>query len=138
MKNNISHMLEKSGICGVATIGVGIGFLGFGQSTWILPIVNIDVPVEFLTLTIGALNSVVTDGIHTFLHKAIPLGKKTADRTALITNSVVSGLSFFALLHLGGSNVPYQYTLMRAFATGALGELVDTSGYEYLVNNLYI
>lgn len=138
MKNNISHMLEKAGICGAATMGIGMGFLGFGQTRWSVPGTSMIIPVEFLTLTVGAINSVVADGIHTFINKHIPLGKKTSDKVSFFTNAAIAGGSFFALLHLAGSNVPYQYTFLRAFATGALGEVVGAASYEYLVNNLYI
>ena len=138
MKNNISHMLEKSGLCGAATMAIGVAFYGLGQAQWSIPGTAAAVPIEFLTFGIGALNSAVADGIHTFLNKAVPLGKKTADRSALITNAIVSGASFFALLHLGGANVPYQYTLMKAFVTGAGGELIGSAAYEYLLNNLYL
>lgn len=138
MKNNISHMLEKAGICGVATMGIGIGFLGLGQTSWLIPGTATSVPVEFLTLGVGAVNSVVADGIHKFVNEHIPLGKKTSDKVSFFTNAAISGASFFALLHLAGSNVPYQYTFLRAFATGGLGEIVGSASYEYLVNNLYI
>ena len=131
-------MLEKAGLCGFASACIGAAFFGFGQSSWVVPGTNMDVPLELLTFTVGTANSFVADGIHTVINKVVPLGKKTQDKTALITNAVVSGASFFALLHLGGSNVPYQYTLLKAFLTGAGGELIGSASYEYLLNNLYI
>ena len=138
MKNNISHMLEKAGLTGLATMGIGCAFFGCGQATWLVPGTNTSVPIELLTFSVGTLNSFVADGIHTFLNKATPLGKKTSDRISLVSNAVISGVSFFGLLHLAGYDVPYQYTPLRAFATGAVGELAGSAGYEYLVNNLYI
>ena len=138
MKNNISHMLEKSGLTGLVTMGVGCGFFGCGESRWMIPGTSTTVPLEVLTFTVGVANSFVADGIHMFLNKAIPLGKKTADKTALITNAVIAGVSFFGLLHLTGYEVPYQFTPIRAFVTGALGEVGGTAGYEYLLNNMYI
>lgn len=138
MKSNIQHMLEKAGFTGVATMLCGIPFFGFGQSGWNIPMTQVEVPIEIMTLGVGTLNSFVTDGIHSFFNLAVPLGQKSKDRTAFITNAVVSGASFFACLHLAGFNVPYQFTLLRAFACGAVGEVVGTSVYEYLTNNLYL
>ena len=138
MKNNISHMLEKAGLTGLATLGMGCVFFGCGETSWLIPGTNTTIPVECLTFGVGTINSFIADGIHTFLNKATPLGKKTSDRISLASNAIISGVSFFALLHLAGTNVPYQFTPIRAFATGAVGELAGSASYEYLVNNLYI
>ena len=138
MKNNVSHMLEKAGFTGLATMGMGCVFFGFNKARWLLPgTVSTTIPLEFLTFGVGLANSFVADGIHLFLHKATPLGKKTSDRISLVSNAVISGVSFFGLLHLAGMNVPYQFTPIRAFATGAVGELAGTASYEYLANSLH-
>ena len=138
MKSDISHMLEKAGFCGVATMLCGVPFFGFNEMGWNIPYTNSQVPLELLTFSVGTLNSFVADGVHKFFNQVVPLGKKTADRTSLITNAAVAGASFFALLHLGGLNVPYQIQLSRALAIGAGGEIVGAGVYEYLTNNLYL
>ena len=138
MKSDISHMLEKAGFCGAATMLCAGGFFGFGNTGWNIPYTNTEVPIELLTFSVGTVNSFVADGVHKFFNQVVPLGKKTADKTSMITNAAVAGASFFALLHLGGLSVPYQVQLSRALAIGAGGEIVGSGVYEYLANNLYL
>ena len=137
MKQNISHMLEKAGITGLATSAISIGLIGASVS-YQIPGSNMRIPLPILTAALGAANSFATDGIHLLLNKTIPLGKKTADRYAFFINAGVSGATFFALLYLIGSDIPYQYNPLNAFLTGSLGEMAGSAGYEYLLNNLYI
>ena len=137
MKSDISHMLEKAGLCGAATMLVGIPFFGFNKLGWQIPYTNTEVPLELLTFTAGTLNSFVADGVHKFFNKVVPLGKKTADKTSLITNAAVSGVSLFALMHLGGTQVPYQLGALSTFVVGAGAEVVGSATYEYLSDNLY-
>ena len=80
MKNNISHMLEKAGLCGVSALLVGSCFLGFGKTKWEMPYTGLQIPVEFFTFGIGTANSFATDAISLFFHEAVPLGKKSSDR----------------------------------------------------------
>ena len=131
-------MLEKAGITGIATMGLGVCFFGFGRARWAIPGTATTIPLEFLTLGLGVANSFVADGLHQFINKAVPLGKKTSDRVSVVSNAVISGITFFGLLHLGGAQVPYDFTPMRAFITGSVGELAGSAGYEYLLNNMYI
>ena len=70
-------------------------------------------------------------------NQVVPLGKKTADKTSLITNAAVAGGSFFALLHIGGMSVPYQLGFLSSVAAGAGGEIIGSGVYEHLANNLY-
>lgn len=137
MKSEISHMLEKAGFCAAATMLAAVPFFGLGATAWNIPYTQLEVPMELLTFSVGAANSLVADKIHTTINGVVPLGKKTADRTSLITNAAVAGCSFFLLLHFGGTNVPYQFTPLRAFAVGSLGEVIGAGTYEYLSNNLY-
>lgn len=137
MKSDVSHMLEKAGFCGVATLVCGLPLFGFGNYVWNIPYTNTSVPVELLTFSAGTANSFVADGVHKFFNKVVPLGKKTADRTSLITNAAVSGITLLALLHLGGREVPYQFGMLRSFAVGAGAEILGSASYEYLANNLY-
>ena len=137
MKSEISHMLEKAGFCGAATMFVAIPFFGLGAAGWNIPYTQIEVPLELLTFSVGTLNSFVADGIHTVINRVVPLGKKSSDMTSLITNAAVAGCTFYALLHLGGLSVPPQFTLLKAFAVGSMGEVVGSGVYEYLSNNLY-
>ena len=137
MKSDISHMLEKAGVCGAATVLCGVPFFGFGSLGWNIPYTNTEVPLELLTFAAGTANSLVADGVHKFFNQVVPLGKKTADRTSLITNAAISGVSLFALLHLGGVAVPYQLGALTTFGVGAGAEILGSAAYEYLANNLY-
>lgn len=136
MKQDIQHMLEKAGITGVTSAAIGVGLLGT-NNYYQIPGTNTTVPLPLITCVVGMANSFVTDGIHTLINEHVPLGKKTKDRASLGINAAVSGLSFFVLLHLAGSDVPYQYNMINAFLTGALGEVSGSASYEYLVDNLY-
>ena len=136
MKSDVSHMLEKAGACGVATLVCSLPFFGFGNYSWQIPYTNTSVPLELLTFTAGTANSFVADGFHKFFHSVVPLGKKTADKTTLLSNAAFSGIGFIALLHLGGIQIPYQLGLINSFAIGAGSELVGSAVYEYLQNNL--
>ena len=137
MKSEISHMLEKAGFCGAVTMFCAIPFFGLAGTAWNIPYTRIEVPLELLTFSVGTLNSFVADGIHTVINRVVPLGKKSSDMTSVITNAAVAGCSFYMLLHLGGTNIPTQFTMLKAFTVGSLGEVVGSGVYEYLSNNLY-
>jgi hypothetical protein len=130
-------MLEKAGFCGITALISGIPWLGLGSAGWVVPMTSLTIPVEFLTFGMGTANSFIADGVHMFLNKGVPLGKKTADRTALISNAVVAGLSMFTILHLAGANVPQQVGFFPSFIIGSVSEVVGSASYEYLANNLY-
>ena len=136
MKNDISHMLEKAGFCGGAAVLCGIPFFGLMQSSWQIPYTNTTIPLEILTFSLGTANSFVADGVHQFFNQVVPLGKKTADKASLLTNAAVAGASFYALLHLGGMNVPRQVGLLSSFCIGAGAEVIGSGTYEYLQNNI--
>jgi hypothetical protein len=137
MKNNISHMLEKAGLCGVATGFMGASFFGI-DAYYAPPLLGMRVPLLLFTIPLGAANSFIADGIHTFVNQHIPLGKKTADKTAFITNAVVSGGSLVALMSIIDPNLMKSFSLLNAFLTGSVGEIVGSATYEYLLNNMYI
>ena len=136
MKSDVSHMLEKAGMNGAATLLCSLPFFGFGNYSWQIPYTTMSVPLEILTFTAGTANSFVADGFHKFFHSVVPLGKKTADKSTLLSNAAFSGLGFIALLHLGGVQVPYQLGLLTSFGIGAGSEIIGASMYEYLQNNL--
>ena len=99
---------------------------------------NKAIPLPIVTGLLGVVNSFVTDAVHKVVHDYIPLGKKTSDKTALAVNAAISGASFFGVLHLAGTQVPYTFHPLNALFAGALGEIGGSATYEYLLNNLYI
>ena len=43
-------MLEKAGVCGLATLICGVPFFGFGGYGWQIPYTNTSVPIELFQL----------------------------------------------------------------------------------------
>ena len=137
MKSDIVHMLQKSAITGAATALAGVALTG-SNNYYQFPGLKTAVPLPLITGLLGVANSFVTDGVHKVIHEYIPLGKKTSDITAFSVNAAISGASFFALLHLAGTEIPYTFNPLNAVLAGALGEVGGAATYEYLSNNLYI
>ena len=136
MKSSMSHMLEKAGLCGLATGVFGTYFFGL-DAMYNFQYMNLSVPLLAITLPLGFANSFIADGVHSFIHQHIPLGKKTQDKTAFITNAVIAGTTFTALMALS-TNMSSAFGMGGGFIAGAFSEVVGSATYEYLVNNLYI
>ena len=130
-------MLEKSGFVGAATGIMGGLLFGF-DSYYTMPIVNTRLPLLYFTIPLGVANSFVADGMHTFINKHIPLGKKSADQTTFLLNAGISGASLIALMGIIDPTLLNSFNLLPAFLVGAIGEIVGTGTYEYLAENMYI
>ena len=137
MKEDISHLLEKSVITGVATAGVSTAFHGI-SAQYKLPGSNKLIPFLPLAFILGGANSAIVDALHLGINKAIPIPQKPKDMASFLGGAALSAGSFYLLLNLGGRNLPGQYSLWKALVTGAVGEIVGAGVYNQLKENLYL
>ena len=137
MKEDVSHILEKSIVTGSATALISGALNGF-SAQYKIPGTNSLIPFLPVAFVLGGINSAVVDTLHLGINRAIPIPQKPKDIASFLGGIGLSAGSFFMVLHLGGTNLPYQYTLLKALATGALGELVGAGVYNQLKENLYL
>lgn len=135
-KNDVNHVIEKAGLTAVTTGIVASQMFPNGQ--YVLPSwmssAETKIPLPIVACGIGALNSLVVDGLHLTVNKGIPLPKKASELTTFGMSVGASALSMYLLLKMSDVNIG----LMNSAITGALGEVAGGVGFYYLKENKYL
>ena len=129
--------LEKAGINGVISGAAAAAIFGSNAKV-VPPLINMTMPLYCYIFLGGAVSSLITDGLHTFLKDEIPISKKANDRTSVVAGLVINGLVFAGLLELVNGQVAADFGRMTALAVGAGSEFAAASAYTYLKEKMYI
>ena len=94
----IIEVVEKAGINGIIA---GIGTAGyFGTDAVVTGLFGGDMPLYALTGVVGAIGSLLSDGLHLVMKDTIPISKKANDQASVLTGIAVNGVLFGATLYL--------------------------------------
>ena len=135
-KNDVNHVLEKAVITGVAT-GIMASQM-FPGAQYVLPQFISPEPrqIPFVVVAggVGALNSMVCDGLHLGIQKGVPLPQKASDLTVFGASVATSAISMYCLLRLGNVDIG----VINSALTGAVGEVAGGLGFYYLKDKNYL
>ena len=132
-KNDVNHMIEKAAISGVAT-GI-VASQMFPGAQYVLPFgAPRQIPFVVVAGGIGALNSMVCDGLHLGIQKGVPLPQKAADLTTFGASVAASAISMYCLLRLGSVDIG----IMNSALTGVIGEVAGGLSFYYLKDKNYL
>ena len=135
-KNDVNHMIEKSVLTGITT-GI-VASQMFPGAQYVLPPMLSSEPrqIPFVVVAggIGALNSMVCDGLHLGIQKGVPLPQNAADLTTFGASIASSAVTMYLLLRLGSVDIGF----MNSALTGAIGEVAGGLGFYYLKDNNYL
>jgi hypothetical protein len=126
-----SEAFEKAGINGIAAAAVATLYYGKNVNV-INPLGNGQMPLYVLAGSVAVLGSIAGDVAHLFMKEAVPISKKSSDRTSLITGAAANGLLFGAFLYAYQPEILDDFGILEACLLGAGAELAGASGYSYL------
>ena len=128
--------VEKAGINGVIAGVASAGYFGLKAQVAGL-IKNQAIPLYVLAGGIGALGSLVGDGVHILMKDTIPVSKKFNDQASVITSLGINGVLFGAMLYCYQPNILNDFGTIQAFCMGAGAEVAGSALYTYLKENGY-
>lgn len=126
-----SSWLVKSGVHGGLS-GLGTIYLFGSRPQFMLPIVNRPAPLWVLGAVTGALSSLASDYIHTFVKNEIPLKEKAQDEASLVISAGVSAATFLLALYCVDRRMVNDFGMTSAVAVAVGAEL----GSSFLINML--
>ena len=71
----------------------------------------------------GALASLASDAVHSFVKDEIHLKQKAQDEASLFLGTVLSGLFYYGSFYLTGPDLASQLGYFKCFAVGAGSEI---------------
>ena len=132
--SSVSHFLTKSLISGatmsvasVMAVGRKAYFTGTLFNTYY------ELPLWGISGVVGAVTSVVADGLHTLMEENIPLNKKITHELALASGIGLSTGAFCLTLYALNPSSVTEMGLVKLGLMGALSEVVSS----YAINAIY-
>jgi len=126
----LMNVLKKAGIQGIYT---AVAFKLFNGSFNSVYMFGMDFSLLTAGFVVGAVSSVVSDTLHSYVYSEIPVKDKYNDMMALGLNSVLAGAVFLGVLYGINPVIPQSAGLIKTFGIGAMGELV--SAYSMTMMN---
>ena len=131
------ELVEKAGINGIISSAASVALFGT-RAKVVAPFTSMTMPLYALIFLGGVASSFVTDGLHVFLKDAIPISKKSNDRSSVLAGMAVNAVVFAGLLQLTSPAMARDFGHMAALAVGAGTEVAAASSYTYLKDSMYI
>ena len=131
------ELVEKAGINGIVSAAASAAIFGT-QAKVVAPFTTMTMPLYALIFLGGIASSFVTDGLHVFLKDAIPISKKSNDRSSVIAGMAVNAIAFAGLLEITSPAIARDFGRTMALAVGAGTEFAAASSYTYLKDKMYI
>ena len=131
------ELVEKAGINGIISSAASVALFGT-RAKVVAPFTSMTMPLYALIFLGGVASSFVTDGLHVFLKDAIPISKKSNDRSSVLAGMAVNAVVFAGLLQLTSPAIARDFGRMAALAVGAGTEFAAASSYTYLKDSMYI
>ena len=106
-----------------ACASAGTVFLVGANSYARLPYLGTSAPLWLVSFGAGALASLSSDAVHTFVKDEIHLKQKAQDEASLFLGAVLSGLFFYGSFYLTGPDLANEVGYIKSFAVGAGSEI---------------
>ena len=129
--------VEKAGINGIISSVASVALFGT-QAKVVAPMTSMTMPLYCLIFLGGVASSFITDGLHVFLKDAIPISKKSNDRSSVIAGMAVNAVVFAGLLQLTSPAILADFGRISALAVGAGTEFAAASSYTYLKESMWL
>ena len=117
-----ASVLTKLGIHSLLSGGGSIIFFPM-RSVIDIRMFNKTIPLWSFCAGIGALTSLITDGIHLVLQKEIHLSKKAEDEASLILGAGSSALILYSVMNALDYEIGSTFGMYNAFILGAGAEI---------------
>lgn len=93
-----------------------------------LPLIKRPIPISVFMAVLGAISSVGSDLIHTYVKKEMPISAKTQEQSSMILGALLGGGVFTLGLYLTNGDAIKEYGLFNSLLVGGASDIASSFG----------
>ena len=91
-----------------------------------LPLIRKPIPISVFMAVLGAISSVGSDLVHTFIKKEVPISAKTQEQSSMILGALLGGGVMTLGLYLTNGDAIKEYGLLNALLVGGASDIASS------------
>ena len=97
-----------------------------------LPLIKKPIPIAVFMGALGAISSVGSDLLHTYVKKELPISAKTQEQSSMILGALLGGSVFTLGLYLTNGDAIREYGLLNSLLVGGASDIAASFGTNML------